>query len=1023
MLRGLSLHPDDPGLVNLLLDIQYDRAAAEAILAGEVKDRAEKARFGPPMAPSAPASGFIIDNEIPLYRQLLASNAMAMQGYFDLLKLDLEVQQPGDRATQWASQVLGFSSEYTTNAWSAMQSLGPPDVYPLYGDHTGAWASETEDGQREYLELGYANPGYVDSVSVYETLAPGAIDTISVRNPASGLWETVWTGTAAAAAPTSRVFTVTFPLTAYPVDAVRLDINSPAVPNWNEIDAVSISGLGTPTFVTETNFGYHLFQTLVPSRGLMPASYYDTNGLAHSVTTHGAALFDGYKDLVLLFNLLRDQGRAAETLAKLLISRQNPGDLAEATNVLSQTQRALYLQGSLLKSLFPVLPPDDDPSGLAQAISGWSASVTALQTLEQTLAGRANVLGFADDFMMYVQKFAGQSGDMFDSYDALKVRLDPTTGSNPLRTAQDKLQLALSTYTTYQGYQDQLASHFQSSSITYEDRLRDIVGVFPGDPKYSDVPTNNPGSELDQQYQSIQVARLRIQKNDAEIKNLKGRVQIEINKAVAISNAVISFGKQQEEITRNIGHINAAQEGMKALSEALSPDRIVKGPLVFFGLVNTVAQAGGEEAKGQLEAQKEKVAAMQQATITGIESDAAVKTMLLEMNTLLVDSQEAALLLRQEFNRLVGLYREKADLEQKLAERDANLAERFFADPIHRLTAQSNMIVSDFAFNEAQKWMFFLTRAIEYKWNTPFTDFEYPTGSGHRWSSSSVFKCRNADELVALSEAMDNFDSQTQPPRGYYFDWFSVRDDFFGYRLTNSVGQALLYPDPITGQPVGAIQAFRSHLRQLQDSSGNINLDFSTVRELPGSTFFRGPRFNAAGQVLSKGLFLDKIVWLKINLPGHHTLGRSQLTGDLTYGGTSFIRNWDVGALNPQRSDRLMNEMTAYSTRYWFFHAPSGNWRFNEALSSPVTMQLSADPRVPPLTQQVEVFKERSVATSAWRLAIPTEDLGTPVLNIDQLDGRGTLLLTTTLRHGCNLKPSRAQAVRHIRIAFCFKSR
>ncbi len=53
-----------------------------------------------------------------------------------------------------------------------MQSLGPPDVYPLFGDHTGAWASETEDGQREYLELGYANPGYVDSVSVYETLAP-----------------------------------------------------------------------------------------------------------------------------------------------------------------------------------------------------------------------------------------------------------------------------------------------------------------------------------------------------------------------------------------------------------------------------------------------------------------------------------------------------------------------------------------------------------------------------------------------------------------------------------------------------------------------------------------------------------------------------------------------------------------------------------------------------------------------------------------------------------------------------------
>ena len=38
----------------------------------------------------------------------------------------------------------------------------------------------------------------------------------------------------------ARIFTVTFPLTAYPVDAVRIDLDSPAVPDWNEIDAVSI---------------------------------------------------------------------------------------------------------------------------------------------------------------------------------------------------------------------------------------------------------------------------------------------------------------------------------------------------------------------------------------------------------------------------------------------------------------------------------------------------------------------------------------------------------------------------------------------------------------------------------------------------------------------------------------------------------------------------------------------------------------------------------------------------------------
>ncbi len=126
------------------------------------------------------------------------------------------------------------------------------------------------------------------------------------------------------------------------------------------------------------------------------------------------------------------------------------------------------------------------------------------------------------------------------------------------------------------------------------------------------------------------------------------------------------------------------------------------------------------------------------------------------------------------------------------------------------------MIVSDFAFNEAQKWMFFLTRAIEYKWNTPFTRLEYPTGSGHR---CPVVRCSNAGTPMNWSRCPkpDNFDSQTQPPRGTIFDWFSVRDDFFGYRAHQPrLGSAAVIrtPSPGTGW---RNPAFRSHLRQLQD--------------------------------------------------------------------------------------------------------------------------------------------------------------------------------------------------------------
>jgi hypothetical protein len=147
-------------------------------------------------------------------------------------------------SVRWATSVLGFSSQYDTIQWSAAQTLGPPNTYPAYGDIVSAWASATPDGQAEFLELGFNDPAPVNVVSIYETLAPGAVNKVSVRNANTGVWTEVWTGPAAAAPPVARIFTVTFPLTAYPVDAVRIDLDSPAVADWNEIDAVSIGTAG-----------------------------------------------------------------------------------------------------------------------------------------------------------------------------------------------------------------------------------------------------------------------------------------------------------------------------------------------------------------------------------------------------------------------------------------------------------------------------------------------------------------------------------------------------------------------------------------------------------------------------------------------------------------------------------------------------------------------------------------------------------------------------------------------------------
>ena len=141
---------------------------------------------------------------------------------------------------RFADTVFSFSSEFGTGAWSANQILGQPNVYPQYGDYQNAWATATADNQREFIELGFANPAPINGVRIYETFSPGAVDTIYIMNPNTNLWEVVFATTASPAQPNANILEVQFPLTSFPVGKIRIAINSPAVSNFNEIDAVSI---------------------------------------------------------------------------------------------------------------------------------------------------------------------------------------------------------------------------------------------------------------------------------------------------------------------------------------------------------------------------------------------------------------------------------------------------------------------------------------------------------------------------------------------------------------------------------------------------------------------------------------------------------------------------------------------------------------------------------------------------------------------------------------------------------------
>jgi hypothetical protein len=747
--------------------------------------------------------------------------------------------------------------------------------------------------------------------------------------------------------------------------------------------------------VANTPLGYRIFQDRVPFRGLNPASCV-SNNVVVPVTTNSSMLFSGYKDLVLLYELLGDQGRMAATLARLRCLRNALGDVGATESLLTEGVRSLFLQAHLLRTAFSNLKPDDPSvvsSGLGAALASVGDSLAELERIKQLQRSGLNPLGFDPDFLVLVQGgFPGEQRQD-DTYDAFHLHLG--NANSILRQAVAALETARASYTALRESEDELASHFDNSSITYRDRLRDIVGVFPDDPIYTAYPQGAPGSELSQQFLSISNALLSITNISVQMDNVYAKIAIEVERTNTLNTTYINYGSNRATLQDEISKKRAVQAAANAIASGISDAVGSYGLSVAAQAANAGIQAQMEIDIGDREEQFERLAAQQDATVEGVNSKAQVKTWMLELGTLAVDMKSAAIRLGQELNLLVSLYREKADLELSLQEKDSSLARRYFADPIHRLTLQADMVEADLKFQEAQKWLLFMARAFEYKWNAPLAGLSSGIYGGEQLAD--LFKMRNADELWDMYTAMQVFNeaqtvSTTSDDR---FDWFSVRDHFLGYKRSNELGEPASYIDPVTRQTHDAIGAFRLHLSRLV-TNGWLELDFNTVREIENKSFFRGPTYRADGSVdpTKPGYYLDKIRWMKIRLPGGH--GQEPVSGYLRYGGTSYLRNREYGTRDPQRSDRIIGEMTAYSTRHW--RQVGGQWRFSDGINAGVSMlkvprtepRLDGNPAAPdvlPSVNQIDVFRERSVATTGWHLAIPVTGAGSvSIADLDDIE-------------------------------------
>lgn len=773
---------------------------------------------------------------------------------------------------------------------------------------------------------------------------------------------------------------------------------------------VNVADFETNPELSDKPLGYHVFHKEVPSRSPLSTSL--ERGVAD---TRREPLLVGYKDVTLLFELLREYLRTAAQLSKRYILRNEPSDLERAERLIGSALLATWLEGNALLAIFPEIGnagTDTGPtSGAKEAVAGWRQSYRALAHIRSFLGKDTNILGFADDFLALTQ--SAIPGDpksrFFHSYDFFAQYMKDDHG--PLQRALKDLAEAKKDYENHQHRSDQLAQQLSDRNEQYDSRLRDIVGVRPGETGYDD-PAENEGSLIRQKSLNFDAARLRIERNHQRIENLEETIRIEISRRGqvkgindAISDVYIDFGGKQEKLTNEIAEIREQQ--MKAsnltsligsfFTAAVAVAGVVAAPVtggaslvatagavgkLYSDGTNTIAQWGTETEKGEKQALKERYAAQERADIHSLNdklmdanSKARVKALLLDMSILALDSREAAIALKLETEQLAALYLETEDLERRRAESHELLAARYFADPSHRLLKTASLLRSEYSFAVAQQWMFLTIRAAEYKWNQKFV---HASDDG-AFSVKTLFTARNARELERLFNTLTNWE-KTLSISGRNDDGykkFSIREDFLGYETYGTFFDR-------DGAPRDGISAFQHFLTRTENYLGPEDSE----NPIPGFKVLR-LRFSTAFVPDSGGLFLrnrwlEKVKFLRVRLVGGVVKGiNSTVDGYLGYGGVSLIRNQSPGSRVAGDPTRWVDEYTAYSTRYWYHKG--GQWYAKETFGSPISVQVAKDVEVPLDVYQIDAFQEYSVATTEWMLYVAVEKNDHKLIDLDDL--------------------------------------
>ncbi len=147
---------------------------------------------------------------------------------------------------EWASAVLEFSSESAeagiAKPYGAQQVLGKPNKLPAHGESPCAWRTATANNSKgEWIKVTFNKLISAQTIVIAESWNPGAVAKIKLYDEA-GKEYTVYHNPAPKPIPQkAQMLVLHIAPTLYKVAALRLELQTAAVPGLNQIDAIGIS--------------------------------------------------------------------------------------------------------------------------------------------------------------------------------------------------------------------------------------------------------------------------------------------------------------------------------------------------------------------------------------------------------------------------------------------------------------------------------------------------------------------------------------------------------------------------------------------------------------------------------------------------------------------------------------------------------------------------------------------------------------------------------------------------------------